>query len=49
MNNLLCKLGKVMRAFYLKLNLLLSASTVLCVFKPSKGPFTHFNGEFGFE
>lgn len=34
-----------MGAFYLKLNLLLSAPTVLSVFKPSKGPFTHFNGE----
>lgn len=49
MNNLHCKWGKVIGAFYLKLNLLLSAPTVLSVFKPSKGPFTHFNGEFAFE
>lgn len=49
MNNLHCKWGKVIGAFYLKLNLLLSAPTVLSVFKPSKGPFTHFNGEFSFE
>lgn len=34
-----------MEDFYLKLNLLLSAPTALSVFKPSKGPFTHFNGE----